>query len=255
MAHYPHRKAFYDACDKYGVMVVDCMSGWQYFNYNQQFLESTYKELRTMIRNHRNHPSIVAWETSLNESSYSLEWAKEVNRIAKAEYPTDGDAYAYTAGCSHWSVWDIGLGTPQADVFSTGGEGAEGSVGSKKPIIIAEYGDWNYGGTNSISRVTREKVNPHGKKGGDEGMVIQANNIQEAVAVNHGKSWLAADMYWDYADYAGFDNGMLTYCGVVDLYRIPKHAAYFYRSQRPANVDLSKYGIESGPMVYIANNW
>lgn len=110
MSHYPHVQAFYDACDKYGVMVLECASGWQYFNNTDAFKNSTYEELRTTIRSHRNHPSIMAWETSLNESNYNAAWAKEMNRIAKEEYPTDGVSYAWTAGCIQWDAWDIGLG-------------------------------------------------------------------------------------------------------------------------------------------------
>ena len=37
MAHYPHVDAFYDACDKYGVMVLECASGWLYYNYSVPF--------------------------------------------------------------------------------------------------------------------------------------------------------------------------------------------------------------------------
>ncbi len=110
MSHYPHVQAFYDACDKYGVMVLECASGWQYFNNMDAFKNSTYEELRTTIRSHRNHPSIMAWETSLNESNYNAAWAQEMNRIAKEEYPTDGVSYAWTAGCIQWDAWDIGLG-------------------------------------------------------------------------------------------------------------------------------------------------
>lgn len=257
MSHYPHRQAYYDACDKYGVMVVECASGWQYFSNSETFKESTYKELRTDIRHKRNHPSIVAWESSLNESRYNNEWATEMNRIVKEEYPQDGSVYGYTAGCYEWGVWDIGLSTPQAGIFGTGNEGAENEKYKDKPMIIAEYGDWNYGGSGSTTRVTREDKNNAGKKGGDEGMLIQADNIQESVQTNRsrGKEWLGASMYWDYADYAGFDSGMLTYCGVVDVHRLPKHGAYFYQSQRDANVDMSDYGVKTGPMVYIANTW
>lgn len=257
MSHYPHRQAYYDACDKYGVMVVECPSGWQYFNNTDAFKESTYRELRTDIRHKRNHPCIVAWESSLNETHYTQEWAQEMNRIVKEEYPAEGQSYPYTAGCYYWNVWDIGLSTPQAGIFTSGSEGAENPAYAEKPMIIAEYGDWTYGGSGSTTRVTREAENSSGKKGGDEGMLIQADNVQESVQTNRsrGANWLGASMYWDYADYAGFDRGIMTYCGVVDLYRIPKYAAYFYQSQRSADTDLSKYGLKSGPMVYIANAW
>lgn len=47
----------------------------------------------------------------------------------------------------------------------------------------------------------------------------------------------------------------LTFCGVVDVARIPKFSAYFFQSQRDPSVDLSEYGLDSGPMIYIANSW
>ena len=31
-AHYPQDPAFLSACDKYGLLVVECIPGWQYFN-------------------------------------------------------------------------------------------------------------------------------------------------------------------------------------------------------------------------------
>ncbi len=270
MAHYPHDQAFYDACDLYGVLVVDCMSGWQYFNSATSFRESTYKEARTILRSSRNHACIVAWEMSLNESGFDAAWASAINSIVDEEWPDDGDSTAYTAGWTQWSYYDVGLGTPQASVFGTGSTGMNGTTGSNMlGGIVAEYGDWNYGGYFSTTRVTREPLAddisyPDFLKGGDEGMLQQADNMQEGIAVNRyqGADWLGIDFVWDYADYAGFDSAsalasyqLMTYCGVVDVYRLPKHSAFLYQSQRSADIDMSAYGIETGPMIYIANTW
>lgn len=256
MSHYPHTKAFYEACDKYGVMVLECSTGWQNFSDTDEFKNNTYEELRTIIRGRRNHPSIVAWEPSLNESGYTDAWAKEMNRITKEEYPKDGVSYAWTSGWKSWANWDIALGTPQANVFGTG---ATGGAATDKPVIISEYGDWSYGGNSSSTRVTRHQANNkfnYGVKGGDEGMLIAADNAQESVNLMNSKGYVAASMYWDYADYAGFEPGKLTYCGIVDVFGIEKHGAYFYRSQIDPARDMKKYGIKSGgPMVYIANLW
>ncbi|MEG1845774.1 MAG: glycoside hydrolase family 2 TIM barrel-domain containing protein [Oscillospiraceae bacterium] len=238
MAHYPHSKAYYDAADKYGVLILNCMSGWQNFNNTKPFRESTYEELRIMIRSMRNHPSIVAWETSLNESNYTTSWAKEVQRIAQAEYPKIGVSRIFTTG---WKTncFDIALGASQHNVRADGDK-------TDKGVIISECGDWDYGGTSSTSRKAREL--------GDRDMLIQASNHIETELKSRAKSWFSADALWTYSDYAGFDDGM-NYCGVVDMYRIRKHSAYFFKSQRDASINLSNYGVLNGPFVYIANSW
>ncbi len=237
MSHYPHSDAYYEACDKYGVLVLDCMSGWQNFNNSDTFKNSTYEELRTMIRNSRNHPCIIAWETSLNESNFNGRWAKEVQSIAHEEYPTEGISRMWTAGWKT-SLFDIHLGAAQHDIKNTGDD-------TDKGVIISEYGDWDYGGTESTSR--RDRTD------GDMGMLLQASNHIESAILNLNKSWFCVDGLWSYNDYAGFDSE-ITNCGVADIYRLNKYSAYFFRSQRDADVDMSKYGINSGAMVFIANS-
>ncbi len=172
MAHYPHSDAYYEACDKYGVLVLDCMSGWQNFNNSDTFKESTYQELRTMIRNSRNHPCIVAWETSLNESNFTQEWAENVQRIACEEYPSEGISRMWTTG---WitDVFDVYLGAALHDVRNK-------ADSSDKGVIISEYGDWDYGGTASTSRQSRGLS--------DIGMLTQAANHIESAILNRNKA-------------------------------------------------------------------
>ena len=254
MSHYPHSPAFYEAADQYGIAVLDCLAGWQFYNNTTEFNNSCYDQIRDMLRENRNHPSVVAWEPSLNESNFTTAWAREAHRITKEEYPDDGISKAYTSGWKDFSVFDIIAATPQANVVKAATDFPQ------KPVIVAEYGDWNYGGFSSSSRVTREPAhltNAQGQavQGGDAGMLAQCDNIQESLAFNRKQEWGKASAYWQYADYAGFDTAVLTYCGVVDVARIPKFGMYFYQSQRDPELDLSAYGIDSGPMAFIANTW
>lgn len=228
-AHYPHDPAFYDACDELGILVLDAQTGWQFYNDTPAFRNNTYQELRDMIRRDRNHPSVVAWEASLNESNFTLEWAQEAHRIVHEEYPGD---QAYSAAWK-WPVADIFIGASQHNVRATT---------DTRPIIISEYGDWDYGGAQSTSRQLREA--------GDNAMLTHANNIQDGQSKNMALPWFTADGYWDYADYGGFS---LIRSGLVDMYRIPKYAYYFLQSQRDPSVVIP--GVDSGPMVFIANQW
>lgn len=49
-AHYPQDPAFLAACDKHGLLVVECIPGWQYFNNDPVFSERLYQVTREMIR-------------------------------------------------------------------------------------------------------------------------------------------------------------------------------------------------------------
>ncbi len=231
-SHYPHDPEFYRAADELGILVEDSMTGWQRFYDMDSFKENTYQELRDMIRANRNFPSIVAWEASLNESSYSDEWAKKAHEIVHEEYPGD---QAYSA---QWRG-------EFADIFTDASQHAIRSTSDSRPKIISEYADWDFGGANSTSRQKRED--------GDNAMLISASNVMVGYNENLSMPWLAADAYWDFADYAGFSNYGITRSGLVDMYRIPKFGYYLMQSQRDPNLILDN--ADSGPMVFIANHW
>jgi len=229
-AHYPHAPAFYDACDALGVLVMDAQTGWQYFSSSTAFMNASYQELRDMIRRDRNHPSIVVWEANLNESQYTDAWAMMAHSIVHAEYPGD-QAFS---GQFQFTRSDIFIEASQHSVRTTT---------DTRPIIINEYGDWDYGGTSSTSRQSREA--------GDNAMLTATNNVQDGQGKNIVLSWFSADGYWQWSDYSGY-NGM-SKSGLVDMYRLPKFAYYMLQSQRDPSVTVS--GVDSGPMVYIANHW
>jgi hypothetical protein len=229
-SHYLHSPAFYDACDALGVLVMDAQTGWQFFSSAAAFVNNSYQELRDMIRRDRNHPSVVAWEANLNESQYTDAWALAAHNIVHAEYPGD---QAYSA---QWSM-------ARADIFIDASQHDVRASNDARPIIINEYGDWDYGGVTSTTRQAREA--------GDAAMLTQSNNVQDGLGKNAVVPWFSADGYWEYADYGGY--GGITRSGLLDMYRLPKHAYYFMQSQRDPGVTVA--GVDSGPMVYIANQW
>ena len=231
-SHYPHAKAFYDACDALGILVLNAQTGWQNYNDSSTFKDNTFQDLRDMIRRDRNHPSVVAWEASLNESNFTDAWAQKADSIVHEEYPGD---QAYSA------AWLF----TYADIFIDASQHGVRSSLDTRPIIIDEYGDWDYGGASSTSRQAREA--------GDIAMLTQATNVEDGTSKNLGVSWYSIGSYWDYADYAGFSDYGITRCGIVDMYRLPKFAYYFLQSQRDPNIIMD--GVDSGPMVFIANLW
>lgn len=102
-AHYTHDPAFLDACDEYGLLVVECIPGWQHWNNDPVFAQRLYQAGRKMIRRDRNHPSIFLWETMLNETRYPKYVADSIQHIAHTEYPGD---QMYTAG-DYWGHQEV----------------------------------------------------------------------------------------------------------------------------------------------------
>ncbi len=60
LSHYAHAPAFMDACDELGLVVMDCIPGWQFFNRDDpQFTEIQYENCRRLLRRDRNHPCVI----------------------------------------------------------------------------------------------------------------------------------------------------------------------------------------------------
>ncbi|WP_439185606.1 glycoside hydrolase family 2 TIM barrel-domain containing protein [Carboxylicivirga taeanensis] len=61
LAHYPQSEAVLDACDKYGLLVWEEVPVVDLVNDNQAFFDNAERQLREMVRQHFNHPSVVMW--------------------------------------------------------------------------------------------------------------------------------------------------------------------------------------------------
>jgi beta-galactosidase len=225
-SHNPQDPSFLDACDELGILVMDCIPGFQYIG-GPAFTEACFKNMRDMIRRDRNHPSVVLWELSLNETDYDSAFARTAVRIGHEEFPAD---QCFVAGWKYPEVYDVFLRASQ--------HGAREYTGST-PLVISEYGHWDFGGGNSTSDVDR--------RDGEAAMLVQAQNHQQSLCMNRGLPFLCGDGLWVGMDFQCYPSG------IIDYFRIPKFSYYFFQSQRDPRLLVD--GADSGPMVFIANNW
>jgi beta-galactosidase len=225
-SHNPQDPSYLDACDKLGILVMDCIPGFQFIG-GAQFREYSFQNMKEIIRRDRNHPSVILWELSLNETEYDSIFAQTAMRIGHEEYP--GDQF-FVAGWKFPSIYDVFIQASQ--------HGAR-DYSDKTPLVISEYGHWDFGGGNSTSDVNL--------KDGELAMLVQARNHQESLNLNRGLSFLCGDGLWVGIDFQCYPSG------VMDYFRIPKFSYFFYQSQRDPNLIFK--GIDSGPMVFIANYW
>ena len=240
LSHYPQSTAFLKACDSLGLFVLNCIYGWQFFNKKEpRFREFCYQQTREMIRRDRNHPSVLAWEASLNESKQPADFIAKMHAIVHEEYPAP---YCYSAGWQRG--YDIYVESRQFRIFNK-------VTSHDVPLIVSEYGDWEYyandGGLTQYIRNWRQKpelTSRQLREDGEKRMVQMVENLNHAHIDNLTSVKAMGDGFWVMFDYNRGYSTEIEASGVMSLDRLPKYAYYYYRSLRK----------EGEPMVYIASN-
>lgn len=245
LSHYPHSPAFMAAADELGLVLLDSILGWQYFSEDPAFQAQIQQTCRDLIRRDRNHPSVMAWECSLNESWMTEPFIDSLTKIIHEEYPG-----AMSAGWQEYG-YDIYLQARQHRL--------EHYTEPTKPYIVSEYGDWEYYAMNAGLNQTEwanllqaDRSSRQLLSDGETRLLQQAANIQEAHNDNFNTPAFA-DGYWVMFDYNRGYAPDLESSGIMSIERLPKYSYYFYQSQRDADEVSDKFA--SGPMVFIASEW
>lgn len=246
LSHYPQAPAFYDACDALGIIVMDAIAGWQHFG-PPPFEQRCKDDLREMILRDRNHPSVVFWENSINETQMPEAFMLEMNTIAKSLLKGQG----FTAG---WTDH------PSYDLFIPARQHAQAPnywnqyKNNSRPLFIAEYGDWEYYAQNAgfnqtqfMDLKTSERNSRHLRGASEQALLQQAYNFQEASNSNRKGPNTIGEANWVCFDYNRGYSPDLEASGIYDITRLPKYAVDFYKSQ--SNLDLKK------PELSIASRW
>ncbi len=140
-AHYPQDNALLDACDQLGILVYEEPPTWISIG-NDAWFDNLEKAARRMVRNHRNHPSVVIWGAGINHRGY----VPRLHYATKQEDPT-----RWTA--SNNSEW-TGLQTSGVcDLYSNMDYGGIRDWSGKEYLFAME----GRGGQNTVSKY---KSNP-----------------------------------------------------------------------------------------------
>ena len=219
-SHYPQSQHFIDACDREGLLVFTEIPGWQHIG-GEDWQSQAVENVREMVTQYRNHPSIVLWGVRINESLDNDDLYTRTNAAARELDPsraTSGvrcivksslleDVYAYN-DFSH--AGDNPGVIPKSAVCTD----------VTKPLLVSEC----------VGHIYPTKAfDPWHKR--QEHALRHARVLDGAMSDGDHTGFFAWCMF-DYATHKDFGSGdRICYHGVMDSFRNPKLAASFYASQ------------------------
>ncbi len=208
-SHYPQSRHFLDACDELGLLVLEEIPGWQHIG-DAAWKQISIDNVRRMIRRDWNHPSIILWGVRINESKDDHDFYTSTNALAHQLDPT-----RQTGGIRNFQESEF-----LEDVFTVNDFGFPLKPPNHSRYLNTEFVGHTFP-TKTIDQV--ERLTEH---------TLRHARIHDQLASNPqyagGIGWCA----FDYNTHGNFGSGdRICYHGVTDIFREPKPAAGFYRSQ------------------------
>ncbi len=226
-SHYPQSHYFIDECDALGLLVFTEIPGWQHIG-GDAWKDIAVENVKEMVMQYRNHPSIILWGVRINESPDDDEFYKRTNAAAH-----ELDSTRQTGGvrCIKNSHLYEDVYTYNDFVHSGDNEGCEAkdkvTSDVEKGYLISEYNGHMY------------PTKPFDWEEHRREHMIRHANVLDAVA---GQEDIAGSFGWcmfDYNTHKDFGSGdRICYHGVLDMFRNPKFAASVYGAQGQEDVVL-----------------
>lgn len=216
-SHYMQSPYFYDKCDELGLLVFTESPGWQFVG-DSKWCEQAYENVKQMVLQNRNHPSIILWGVRINESVDKHDLYVKTNDVAHKLDPSrqTGGVRCYTKGEELEDVYtynDFMMPNERALVNKD-------KVCSKNiPYLVSEFNGHMF----PTKPYDHEKIK-------EEHMLRYAHVFD----TYFGDDEITALFGWcmfDYNTHKEFGTGdMICYHGVLDMYRNMKLAGKLYQT-------------------------
>lgn len=208
-SHYPQSRHFLDRCDEIGLLVFEEIPGWQHIG-DDDWKSLSLRDVRVMIENDRNHPSIILWGVRINESQDDEAFYDDTNNLARQLDPT-----RQTGGVRYF------LGSQFIEDVYTFNDFSNTIVEPEvTPHLVTEY----------MGHMFPTKTWDQ-----EERLVEHATRHAHIQDKSYERDRVAGAIGWcafDYNTHREFGSGdRICYHGVMDMFRQPKWAAYLYASQ------------------------
>jgi beta-galactosidase len=220
-SHYPQSKHFLDRCDEIGLLVLEEIPGWQHLG-DEAWKKVACDNVREMITRDWNHPAIVLWGVRINESPDDHDFYTATNRIAH-----ELDVTRQTGGIRNFPHSELLEDVYTMNDFSHSGgdlvlrdQQVVTGLDRLVPYLITEFNGHMY---------------PTKRFDQEERLVEQAlrhARVQSRAGIDQTISGAIGWCAFDYNTHYQFGSGdRICYHGVMDMFRMPKMAASFYKSQ------------------------
>ncbi len=208
-SHYPQSRHFLDACDDYGLLVLEEIPGWQHIG-PLPWQDISVDNVSRMIRRDWNHPSIILWGVRINESKDDHDFYVRTNAVAHKLDPS-----RQTGGIR--ANYDSEL---LEDVFTWNDFGFPLKPPNHPLFLNTEFVGHTYP-AKSIDNM--ERLTEH---------TLRHVRVHDQLASNPQYAGGIGWCFFDYNTHFDFGSGdRMCYHGVADYFRERKPAGGFYKSQ------------------------
>jgi len=220
LSHYPQSGHFLDRCDELGLLVLEEIPGWQYIG-GEEWQSVAVKNVEEMIIRDRNRPGIVLWGVRINESQDNDALYEKTNNRAR-----ELDDTRQTCGIRNFEgssfLEDV---YTYNDFIHRGNNRAlsdPGRVAGKAaPYLVTEHNGHMYPTKRFDNEAKRIE---HGLR-----HLRVLDSMYGDPRISGAIGWCA----FDYNTHRDFGSGdRICYHGMMDMFRIPKEAAFAYLSQQ-----------------------
>ena len=219
-SHYPQSRHFIDACDELGLLVFTEIPGWQHIG-DAAWKRRSVENVREMVTQYRNHPSVILWGVRINESLDDDDFYRETNALAHSLDPS-----RQTSGVRYLEKSRL-----LEDVYAYNDFSHNGTApGAKKRSAVTPDMDRPYLISECNGHMFPTKsFDPWEKR---QEHALRHARVQNAAASDGEISGCFGWAMFDYPTHKDFGSGdRVCYHGVMDAFRNPKLAAALYASQ------------------------
>lgn len=220
-SHYPQSQDFINRCDEIGLLVFMEIPGWQHIGDNE-WKRIAVNNVREMITQYRNHPSIILWGVRINESEDDDEFYEITNEEAHKFDPTRQTGGVRASKKSHLFEDVYTYNDFVHDGTNKGCEPKKKiTPDAKKPYLISEYNGHMFPTKAYDCEAHRCEH------------ALRHATVMDYVAKRKDIAGAFGWCMFDYNTHRDFGSGdRICYHGVMDMFRNEKLAASVYACQR-----------------------